>query len=185
MKGGGVLNKKTQIMDEKSMDRSITRMAHEILERNRGLEDVVLVGILTRGVTLANRVAQKLQQIEGIRPETLPLDATPYRDDIVAGTHCPVAGLNVSGRTVVLVDDVLYTGRTVRAAMDAILLTGRAKMIQFATLIDRGHRELPIRPDFIGKNVPTGRDEEIIVQFREVDDEDGVFICDGIRGKQQ
>jgi pyrimidine operon attenuation protein / uracil phosphoribosyltransferase len=181
MKGGGTLNKKAQIMDGKSMERSITRMAHEILERNKGLEDVVLVGILTRGVTLANRVAEKLRQIEGVQPKTLPLDARPYRDDVGTGVQRPVDGLDVSGRIVVLVDDVLYTGRTVRAAMDAILLTGRAKMIQFATLIDRGHRELPIRPDFIGKNVPTGHDEEIVVQFREVDEEDGVWICDDDR----
>ncbi len=172
------MNKKAQIMDGTSMGRSITRMAHEILERNKGLDGVVLVGILTRGATLAERIAEKLYAIESVRPLVQPLDARPYRDDISTGVRHPVEGLNVSNQTVVLVDDVLYTGRTVRAALDAILLTGRANMIQLATLIDRGHRELPIRPDFVGKNVPTGKDEEILVRFEEVDGENGVWICD-------
>ncbi len=175
------MNKKAQIMDSLSMGRSITRIAHEILERNKGLDGVIFVGILTRGATLANRIAEKLYDIEGIRPEVESLDARPYRDDVALGERYPVEGLRVSNRTVVLVDDVLYTGRTVRAALDAILLTGRANMVQLATLIDRGHRELPIRPDFIGKNVPTGREEEILVRFQEVDNEDGVWICDKSR----
>lgn len=171
------MHKKMQIMDEISMDRSVTRIAHEILEQNKGLDNVVLVGILTRGVTLANRIAQKLEQIENTLLKVIALDARPYRDDTEACVRKPIEGLNISGRVVVLIDDVLYTGRTARAAMDAILLSGRAKRIQLATLIDRGHRELPIRPDFVGKNIPTNRGEEIAVKLKEVDKEDGVWIC--------
>lgn len=168
---------KAQIMDSLAMQRSITRMAHEILERNKGLAEVTLVGILTRGASLAERIANKLAEIEGERPPAQSLDARPYRDDIEAtGERHPVPGLDVHGKTVVLVDDVLYTGRTVRAALDAIMATGRANQVQLAVLVDRGHRELPIRPDFVGKNVPTGRDEEIIVRLSEVDGEDGVWI---------
>lgn len=179
------MNPKAQILDEPSMQRSITRMSHEILERNKGLDNVTLVGILTRGATLAARIATKLKEIEGVIPDVQTLDARPYRDDIGEGHELQprrgVDGLNVLGKTVVLVDDVLYTGRTVRAALDAIMATGRAKTVQLAALIDRGHRELPIRPDFVGKNVPSGRDEEILVRFQEVDGEDGVWIYDGSR----
>lgn len=171
-------DRKALILDGPSMQRSITRMAHEILERNKGLEDVSLVGILTRGSSLAERIAQKLESIEGQRPPVLAFDARPYRDDIVATelARPSVSGFEVHNRIIVLVDDVLFTGRTVRAALDGIMLAGRAKMVQLAVLIDRGHRELPIRPDFVGKNVPTGQDEEIVVLLHEVDGEDGVWI---------
>jgi pyrimidine operon attenuation protein/uracil phosphoribosyltransferase len=171
---------KAQIMDATGMQRSITRMAHEILERNKGLNGVILVGIQTRGAVLADRVADKLLEIEGSRPQVRHLDPRPYRDDIEAGqvSREPVPGLDIKDKVVVLVDDVLYTGRTVRAALDAMLSTGRARVVQLAALIDRGHRELPIRADFVGKNVPTARDEAISVHLREVDEEDGVWIVD-------
>ncbi|WAH35513.1 bifunctional pyr operon transcriptional regulator/uracil phosphoribosyltransferase PyrR [Alicyclobacillus dauci] len=169
----------TQIMDDAAMRRSMTRMAHEILERNKGLDNIVLVGILTRGVALAERIAAKLEEIEGQQVETLTLDATPFRDDRVVDKTTPTEAPNLAvvDRKVILVDDVLYTGRTVRAALDAIMQAGRAEAVQLATLVDRGHRELPIRPDFIGKNVPTSRSEQVIVKFREVDGEDGVWIA--------
>lgn len=169
----------TQIMDDAAMRRSMTRMAHEILERNKGLSNVVLVGIVTRGVALAVRIAEKLETIEGERVPCLTLDPTPFRDDQPSSSQrdqAEVPMLDVAGRTVILVDDVLYTGRTVRAALDAIMHAGRAQTVQLATLVDRGHRELPIRPDFIGKNVPTAREEQVIVRLSEVDGEDGVWI---------
>ena len=174
----GLGQKKTQILEAISMQRSMSRMAHEILERNKGLTQVALIGIQTRGAYLANRIAEKLLEIEGIRPDVFHLDARPYRDDLPTfeGVRPPVPGLRIQDKTVVLVDDVLYTGRTVRAAMDAVMATGRARMIQLAVLVDRGHRELPIRPDFVGKNVPTARDEVISVHVKEVDGEDGVWI---------
>ncbi|MFO2549753.1 bifunctional pyr operon transcriptional regulator/uracil phosphoribosyltransferase PyrR [Alicyclobacillus cycloheptanicus] len=172
------MSTQTQILDATAMERSMTRMAHEILEKNKGLDGVVVVGIKTRGAVLAERIADKLERIEGIRPPVLDLDVRPYRDDVRASTGArpPVAGLVVEDRTVVLVDDVLYTGRTVRAALDAVMATGRPRYVQLASLIDRGHRELPIRPDFVGKNVPTSRDESVSVRMREVDGEDGVWI---------
>lgn len=168
----------TQIMDGAAMLRSMTRMAHEILERNKGLENVILVGIVTRGVVLAERIASKLAEIEGQRVPCLKLDPTPFRDDRDPTSKRQSAHpvLDVARRKVILVDDVLYTGRTVRAALDAIMQAGRAQTVQLATLVDRGHRELPIRPDFIGKNVPTARDEQVIVQLTEVDGTDGVWI---------
>jgi pyrimidine operon attenuation protein/uracil phosphoribosyltransferase len=171
---------KAQLMDASGMGRSITRMAHEILERNKGLQHVILVGIQTRGATVADRIADKLLDIEGVRPSVHHLDARPYRDDVGVsnGLRPPVAGLDIQDKVVVLVDDVLYTGRTVRAAIDALMCTGRARMVQLAALIDRGHRELPIRADYVGKNVPTSKDEAIAVHLYEVDREDGVWIVD-------
>lgn len=177
-KGGMTMELATQIMDDAAMRRSMTRMAHEILERNKGLDNVVLVGIVTRGVALATRIAQKLADIEGDSVPCLTLNPASYRDDRNdEDKERTVPTLDVAGRKIVLVDDVLYTGRTVRAALDAIMHAGRAEAIQLATLVDRGHRELPIRPDFVGKNVPTSRDEQVIVRLVEVDGQDGVWIA--------
>jgi pyrimidine operon attenuation protein/uracil phosphoribosyltransferase len=168
----------TQIMDDAAMRRSLTRMAHEILERNKGLDNVILAGIVTRGVVLAERIAAKLEEIEGQRVACVTIDPTPFRDDRDLSAERSRAKLevDVARRKVILVDDVLYTGRTVRAALDAIMQAGRAQSVQLAALVDRGHRELPIRPDFIGKNVPTARDEQVVVRLKEVDGADGVWI---------
>lgn len=174
---------KTRIMDESAINRSITRIAHEIIERNHGVEDVVIVGIYTRGVSLARRIAEKIERIES---KTLPigsLDITLYRDDLSKlGENPVVRGTDIStsidNRHVVLVDDVLYTGRTVRAAMDALMDFGRPRTIQLAILIDRGHRELPIRPDFVGKNVPTSKSEVIHVRLREIDGAEDVLLSE-------
>lgn len=173
------MNLKTQIMDVTAMRRSITRMAHEVLERNKGLDGVILVGIETRGAVLADEMAERLLDIEGVKVTVYHLNARPYRDDVTGnGQREPVKGMEIKGRTVVLVDDVLYTGRTVRAALDALMSTGRARTVQLAALIDRGHRELPIRADFVGKNVPTAWNETIAVHFSKTDGEDGVWIVD-------
>lgn len=173
---------KNILLDEKDMGRALTRIAHEIIERNKGVEDCVLVGIRTRGIHLAQRLAQRIERIEGERVPVGELDITLYRDDV---PHLQPALLNsdeshltveTTNKKVILVDDVLYTGRTVRAALDALMDLGRPRMIQLAVLIDRGHRELPIRPDFIGKNVPTSKEEVIIVSLQEVDDRECVVI---------
>jgi len=153
---------KAKLLDDKMIDRSLTRLAHEIIEKNKGIEDLVLVGIKSRGVPLAHRISDKIEQIEGKRVPVGKLDITLYRDDLSLKSYEPdVKGLEVDfsidRKIVVLVDDVIYTGRTVRAAMDAIIDYGRPSAIQLAVLVDRGHRELPIRPDYVGKNVPTSR----------------------------
>ncbi|MBK9709960.1 MAG: bifunctional pyr operon transcriptional regulator/uracil phosphoribosyltransferase PyrR [Kouleothrix sp.] len=171
-----------QIFSTDDIRRAITRIAHEIAERNEGVEAVVLVGIRRRGVPLAQRIAATLADFEGARVPVGSLDITLYRDDLSMRGPAPIVHstsipIDITGRTVVLVDDVLYTGRTVRAALDALADLGRPARIQLAVLIDRGHRELPIRADFVGKNVPTAGDEVIETRLREVDgDEDGVFI---------
>lgn len=172
---------KTEIMDEKALDRALTRISHEIIERNKGVEDLVLLGIKTRGVTLANRLREKIKNIEGCALPVGSLDITSYRDDIKhinkpAGKNSTEVSFDITGKKVILVDDVLYTGRTVRAAMDAIVDMGRPLSIQLAVLIDRGHRELPIRADYVGKNVPTSRSEMVIVNVKETDDKDGVLL---------
>ncbi|MGZ4141660.1 MAG: bifunctional pyr operon transcriptional regulator/uracil phosphoribosyltransferase PyrR [Actinomycetota bacterium] len=161
------------------MGRAVARIAHEITERNKGARDVVLIGVLTRGVHIAERLADQISSIEGTRPPTGALDIGLYRDDIgmrdpvaLAPTKVPV----IDGKVVVLVDDVLYTGRSTRAALDALIDLGRPKAVQLAVLVDRGHRELPIRADYVGKNVPTGRDEEVRVLIRELDGEDAVLL---------
>ncbi|RYL95480.1 bifunctional pyr operon transcriptional regulator/uracil phosphoribosyltransferase PyrR [Sporolactobacillus sp. THM7-4] len=169
------------IMDEKAMMRALTRLAHEVIERNEGVASVVLVGIKTRGIYLAERLAKRITEIEDSQVQVGELDITLYRDDLkkksreprIIGSEIPVP---IEGKTVILVDDVLYTGRTARAAMDALMDIGRPQRIQLAVLIDRGHRELPIRPDYIGKNVPTSREEIIAVQLKEVDKADRVVI---------
>ena len=169
-----------RVMEAGDVDRAIRRIAHEILERNRGSEDLVLLGIQTRGVPLAARLALALERIEGSPVAAGSLDIGLYRDDLdqrpkteLGATTVPVP---IGGKTVILVDDVLYTGRTIRAALDALADIGRPSRIQLAVLVDRGHRELPIRPDYIGKNVPTSRSERVSVRLVERDGEDGVII---------
>ncbi len=171
------------ILDEQAIGRATTRIAHEIIERNKGVDNCVLVGIKTRGIYLANRLQERIEQIEGVKVKVGEVDITLYRDDlsvkssneepILQGTDIP---MDITDRKVILVDDVLYTGRTVRAALDALIDLGRPKQIQLAVLIDRGHRELPIRPDFVGKNVPTSKSEKIVAKLREVDATDEVTI---------
>ena len=170
-----------QILDGEGIRRAVTRIGHEILERNQGSKDVILVGLRRRGVPLANRLATALKQIEGVEVPLGELDITMYRDDLeLRGTrpemHPTSMPHDVTDRRVVLVDDVLYTGRTVRAALDAILDYGRPRVIQLAVLVDRGHRELPIRPDYIGKNVPTAQHEEVAVRLEEIDGKDEVVL---------
>lgn len=169
------------IMDDKAMGRALTRISHEILERNKGSEDVVLIGILRRGAPLAERLAELIGTFEGTEPDVGVLDITFYRDDLSLLAEEPVVhgtdvGFDVTGKTVVLVDDVLYTGRTCRAAIDAIFDLGRPQQVQLAILVDRGHRELPFRPDYVGKNVPTSRTEQVKVSVREIDGKDQVLL---------
>jgi len=173
---------KANIMDEKAIERAIVRIAHEIIERNKGVENIVMVGIKTRGWPLALRLVKKIEEIEGSKVPVFPLDITYYRDDLEKDDRAPLAvqnfDYNIKDKTVILVDDVLYTGRTVRAALDAIGDQGRPKNVELAVLIDRGHRELPIRADFIGKNVPTSRSERISVQLIETDNINQVVITE-------
>jgi len=171
----------TRILDGTEIRRAITRIAHEILERNKGAEGVVLVGIAARGDDLARRLAHEIERIEGTALPVGVLDITFYRDDIGMRAEAPEVhetrvAFDVNGKTVVLVDDVLFTGRTIRAAMDALVDFGRPRAIQLAVLVDRGHRELPIRADFVGKNVPTRKDEQVRVALEEVDGEDAVVV---------
>lgn len=160
--------------------RVLTRISHEILEQNRGADDLVLVGIHTRGVHLAQRLADNIEKFEGFAPTVGSLDPRLWRDDpdVASGQTLQPSDIptEITDRPVVIVDDVLYTGRTVRAAMEALLDFGRAKRIQLAVLVDRGHRELPIRPDFVGKNIPTARGERVQVRIREIDGEDAVVL---------
>ncbi len=170
------------ILDKEGVRRALTRIAHEILERNGGTEDVVLVGVRTRGVNLAHRIAGLITQVEGAEVPVYELDASPFRDDRpLAGGRGPAAEdqgppFDVAGKRVVLLDDVFFTGRTVRASIDGIMRMGRPAVIQFAVLVDRGHRELPIRADYVGKNVPTSRSERIQVRLVETDGADEVVL---------
>jgi pyrimidine operon attenuation protein/uracil phosphoribosyltransferase len=174
------LREKAQVLDEAALDRALTRIAHEILERNGGAGDLTFVGLRTRGVTLAHRLAAKISQIDGAMLPVGTLDITLYRDDLDMRGAPVVRGTDISfsikAKSVILVDDVLFTGRTIRAALDAIIDLGRPRSIQLAILIDRGHRELPIRPDYVGKNLPTSRRESVAVRLREHDGEDRVVI---------
>ncbi len=175
-----MLQEKAEILDGGAMNRAIMRIAYEILERNRGAENLCILGIQSRGVYLARRISRKIGEIEGSVVETGELDITPYRDDLKGKERPPEKShipFPVENRQVVLVDDVIFTGRTVRAAIDAVLRRGRPQNIQLAALIDRGHRELPIRPDFIGKNLPTSREEVVRVMVAELDGVDRVTIC--------
>ncbi|WP_028398939.1 bifunctional pyr operon transcriptional regulator/uracil phosphoribosyltransferase PyrR [Ectobacillus panaciterrae] len=174
---------KAIVLDEPMIRRALTRISHEIVERNKGVEECILVGIKTRGLFVAKRLAERIQQIEGTSVAVGELDITLYRDDLtlyskdkdplVKGSDIPA---DITNKKVILVDDVLYTGRTVRAAMDALVDIGRPAQIQLAVLADRGHRELPIRADYVGKNIPTSSDERIVVELAEVDQEDKVSI---------
>ena len=175
------MKEKAQLMDDKAITRAITRISHEIIERNKGIENVVLVGIKTRGVPIANRISKKIESIEGELVNTGEVDITLYRDDLKKIDVDPVINgsnidFDINDKVVILVDDVLYTGRTVRAALDAIMDIGRPKSIQLAVLVDRGHRELPVRADYVGKNVPTSRHEIISVMLNEIDEQDSVTI---------
>ncbi|RHW39716.1 bifunctional pyr operon transcriptional regulator/uracil phosphoribosyltransferase PyrR [Lysinibacillus yapensis] len=172
----------TELLDAPSMNRVLTRIAHEIIERNKGIDECILVGIKTRGAYLARRLAEKIEQIEGKPIRTGELDITLYRDDLTTKNNGEALVQQVdidyvvANQKIVLVDDVLYTGRTVRAALDAVMDLGRPAQIQLAVLVDRGHRELPIRADYVGKNIPTAGTEKIVVCLTEVDKEDNVTI---------
>jgi pyrimidine operon attenuation protein / uracil phosphoribosyltransferase len=173
----------SRILDEREIKRATTRIAHEILERNKGADDLVLVGIAARGDDLARRLAAGILEIEGTKVPVGVLDITFYRDDIGLRAEAPEVhetriDFDVGDRTVVLVDDVLFTGRTIRSALDALIDFGRPRQIQLAVLVDRGHRELPIRADYVGKNVPTRADQAVRVLLVEVDGEDAVEVGD-------
>lgn len=172
---------KATILDEKAISRALTRLAHEIIEKNKGIEDVVLIGILSRGLPIAKRVAEKIEKIEGAAVGVGEIDITLYRDDLSKVAEKPIItsediNVEIDGKHVILLDDVIFTGRTVRAAMDALMDMGRPMTIQLGVLIDRGHRELPIRPDYVGKNVPTSRTEIVKVKLNEMDEKDEVSI---------
>lgn len=173
---------KAIIMDETAVQRAITRIAHEIVERNEGCDDLAIVGIVTRGDILAGQLADQIKQIEGVDVPQGSLDISFYRDDfathISPEVHATKIPFNVDGKRIVLVDDVLFTGRTIRAALDATMDLGRPNSIELAVLVDRGHRELPISPDFVGKNVPSSRDESVRLFCKEVDGRTSVEISD-------
>ena len=178
-----ILVDKTVLMDIDGIRRALTRISHEIVEKNKGTKNVILVGIRTRGIPLAERIASEIEKIEGTKPAMGILDITLYRDDLSTLSYQPVVReteipYDITGKTIVLVDDVLYTGRTIRAALDALIDMGRPKNIQLAVLIDRGHRELPIRADFVGKNVPTSSKEEIRVVLKENDGDEKVVLAE-------
>ncbi|RMD98978.1 MAG: bifunctional pyr operon transcriptional regulator/uracil phosphoribosyltransferase PyrR [Calditrichaeota bacterium] len=170
-----------EVIDARGLQRTLSRLAHEIIERNRGAANLVFIGLHTRGVALGQRLVDRVQEIEGLHVPMGTLDVTPYRDDVtkrsealrMKTTHIP---FDIDGKVVVLVDDVLYTGRTVRAALDALMDFGRPDRIELAVLVDRGHRELPIKADYIGKVLPTSLGEEVAVKLKEIDGEDGVYL---------
>lgn len=174
---------KTLVMDELALDRALKRIAHEIIERNKGAKNVALIGIHRRGVPIAKRIAGYIQTFEGVSVPIGTLDITFYRDDLsLLADHPVIKGtdiaFDINKMTVVLCDDVLYTGRTARAALDALMDLGRPNYIQLAVVVDRGHRELPIRADFVGKNIPTSKNEVVSVRVKEFDGADSVVIND-------
>jgi pyrimidine operon attenuation protein/uracil phosphoribosyltransferase len=177
-----VIKSQVEVVDEAAIKRALTRITYEIIEKNKGIEDLVLIGIKTRGVYLAKRIAQRIHQLEGAQVPVGELDISLYRDDldkaqeIVPEINDSSLPVSIEGKKVVVVDDVLYTGRTIRAALDALIDRGRPKRIFLAVLVDRGHRELPIRADFVGKNVPTSQEETITVALKEVDEKEHVLI---------
>ena len=172
---------KAKIIDAEGFDRTLVRLAHEIVERNKGAANIVIVGIRTRGEYVARRIARIIEQVESATLKIGSLDITLYRDDLIGKLEQPeLKGtdilFDISGKDVILIDDVLYTGRTIRAALDELIDLGRPKTIQLAVLVDRGHRQLPIRADYVGKNVPTAADESIRVHVKEIDNEDAVLL---------
>ena len=172
---------KAALLDKDSVRRSLIRVSHEIIEKNKGTDDIVFVGIKRRGYPIANRIAENIKKFEGVNVPVGKVDITLYRDDLDNISDLPTVndkeiGVCVHGKKVILIDDVLYTGRTVRAAIDAIMDSGRPSSIQLAVLIDRGHRELPIRADYVGKNIPTSKEEIVSVEILEIDGEDSVKI---------
>ena len=174
---------KKEVVDAVTMKRALTRISYEIIERNKGIQDIVLVGIKTRGIYIAQRLAERLKQLEDIDVPVGELDITLYRDDVKdmeePELHSSDVPVSIEGKEVILVDDVLYTGRTIRAAMDAVMDLGRPRKFSLAVLVDRGHRELPIRADYVGKNIPTSKTEEIIVEMEERDGADRIMISKG------
>ncbi len=177
------LKEKTKILDNESMGKALERMAHEIMEKARSVDEIAIVGIKNRGAYLAERLADKIKRIAGSRPAVGALDITLYRDDLTQASEQPVVhateiAFDISGKKIILVDDVLYTGRTIRCALDALIDFGRPGQIQLAVLIDRGHRELPIKADYVGKNVPTSSKEVVEVRLAETDGKDEVVICE-------
>ncbi|MEJ6950913.1 bifunctional pyr operon transcriptional regulator/uracil phosphoribosyltransferase PyrR [Natronospora cellulosivora (SeqCode)] len=175
------LKLKKKIIDSDGVRRALTRISHEIVEKNKGTDDLIIIGIRTRGVPLARRLADRIKSFEEVEVPVGILDITLYRDDLSMVAQQPIVHkteipFDIDGKTVVLVDDVLYTGRTVRAALDALVDLGRPKAIQLAIVIDRGHRELPIRADFVGKNLPTAHDEVVSVNLKEIDGQDSVLL---------
>lgn len=176
--GDTVFTQKAVIMDENAMTRAVARISYEILERNKGAEDLCFIGIFSRGVHIAERIAAKLRELEGTFPDVGKLDITAYRDDEKHSDSSDKTDIpfDVKDKRVIIVDDVIFTGRSARAAIDAVMERGRPQNIQLAVLVDRGHRELPIRPDYVGKNVPTSKDEAVKVLMKEMDNIDRVVI---------
>ena len=172
--------KKKEIVDDVTMKRAITRITYEIIERNNNLDKIVLAGIKTRGVYIAQRIQERLKQLENLDVPLIELDTKAYRDDVKSEQDTSLIPIEIDGTDVILVDDVLYTGRTIRAALDNIVSHGRPARVRLAVLVDRGHRELPIRADYVGKNIPTSQSEEIEVLVTEVDGKDSVNISDPI-----
>ncbi len=177
---------KAKIIDELGMSRTITRLAHEILEKNKGVSSLVLLGMRTRGEFVAKRLQEKIKEIEGADVPLGVLDVTLYRDDFRTRLKQPEISVtnitfDINEKNVILVDDVFYTGRTVRAALDAIMDLGRPNTVRFCVLVDRGHRELPLKADFIGKNIPTSINEEVKVKMKETDDEDSVYLVENTK----
>lgn len=177
------MNIKAKVIDEEGMNRTVTRLAHEILEKNRGSKNIVLIGMRTRGEFISKRILERIKEIDKSEPPIGVLDVTLYRDDFRMRLKQPEVSVtnitsDINEKDVIIVDDVLYTGRTIRSALDALMDLGRPSTIQLCVLVDRGHREMPIRADFIGKNIPTSINEEVKVKMKEVDDEDAVYLVE-------
>ncbi len=182
-RGYFIMKIKAKLIDEKGIARTITRLSHEIIERNKGTDNLVLLGMRTRGEFIARRIQKEIKRIENVDVPFGVLDVTLYRDDFRRRIKQPEVSvtnitIDISEKDVILIDDVLYTGRTARAALDAIMDLGRPKTVQLCVLIDRGHRELPIKADFVGKNIPTSINEEVKVKLKEIDDQDAIFLID-------